>query len=166
MLPVILRVIQCISDFQKPCAPRKAGLTVKDTSRSLCYDCYPVLCGHCLPSCQAEDQAPVLLVPDSSHYLQFSSYFLFILVNMGSYGRENFKKVHLQFSRWCNATAVLCPVCMPSKILLDFFFFLFLFSIILGRFILAENISFFVYFLKVGRYGGIHNSFPYHGPQL
>ncbi len=32
---------------------------VKDTSRSLCY---PVLCGHCLPSCQAERQAPGLLV--------------------------------------------------------------------------------------------------------
>ena len=59
MLQVILGVIQCISYFQRPCAPKMAGLRVKDTSRSLCY---PVLCGHCLLSCQAEGQAPGLLV--------------------------------------------------------------------------------------------------------
>ena len=59
MLQVILGAIRCISDFQKPCVSKTAGLRVKDTSRSLCY---PVLCGHCLPSCQAERQAPGLLV--------------------------------------------------------------------------------------------------------
>ncbi len=59
MLRVILGVIGCIFDFQKPCALKRAGLRVKDTSRTLCY---PVLCGHCLPSCQAERQAPGLLV--------------------------------------------------------------------------------------------------------
>ncbi len=52
-------IIQCVSDFQKPCALKTAGFGVKDTSRSLCY---PVLCSHCLPSCQAEHQAPGLLV--------------------------------------------------------------------------------------------------------
>ena len=36
MLQVILGVIQCISDFQKHCVSKKAGLRVKDTSRSLC----------------------------------------------------------------------------------------------------------------------------------
>ncbi len=59
MFQVILGVIQFITDFQKPCASKTAGLRVKDTSRSLCY---PLLCGHCLPSCQAEHQAPGLLV--------------------------------------------------------------------------------------------------------
>ncbi len=59
MLQVILGVIRCISDFQKHCVSKTSGLRVKDTSRSLCY---PVLCGHCLPSCQAERQAPRLLV--------------------------------------------------------------------------------------------------------
>ncbi len=59
MLQVILGVIRCISHFQKPCASKTAGLRVKDTSRSLCY---PVLCGHCLPSRQAECQAPGLLI--------------------------------------------------------------------------------------------------------
>ncbi len=58
MLQVILGFIRCISDFQKPCASKTAGLRVKDTSRSLCY---LVLCGHCLPSCQAERQAPGFL---------------------------------------------------------------------------------------------------------
>ncbi len=51
--------IRCISDFQKTCASKTAGLRVKDKSRSLCYS---VLCGHCLPSCPAERQAPGLLV--------------------------------------------------------------------------------------------------------
>ena len=59
MLQVMPGVIRCISDFKKPCASKTAGLRVKDTSRSLCC---PVLCGHCLPSCQAERQAPGLLV--------------------------------------------------------------------------------------------------------
>ncbi len=59
MLQVILGVMRCISDFQKPCASKTSGFRVKDTSRSLCY---PVLCGHCLPSCLAERQAPGLLV--------------------------------------------------------------------------------------------------------
>ena len=59
MLQVILGVIRCISDFQKPCVSKTAGLGVKDTSRS---PCYPDLCGHCLPSCQAERQAPGVLV--------------------------------------------------------------------------------------------------------
>ncbi len=62
MLQVILEVIRCISDFQKPWASKTAGLRVKDTSRSLCY---PVLYGHCLPSCQAEHQAPGLLAVTS-----------------------------------------------------------------------------------------------------
>ena len=56
MLQVILGDIQV---FQKPCASKMAGLRVKDTSRSLCY---PILCAHCLPSCQAVRQAPGLLV--------------------------------------------------------------------------------------------------------
>ncbi len=43
LLQVILGVIWCVPDFQKPCASKRAGLRVKDTSRSLCY---PVLCGH------------------------------------------------------------------------------------------------------------------------
>ena len=59
MLQVILGVIRCISDFQKPCVSKTVGFRVKDTSRSLCY---LVLCGHCLPSCQAERQAPGILV--------------------------------------------------------------------------------------------------------
>ncbi len=59
MLQVILGVIRCFSRFQKPCASETAGLRVKDTSRSLCY---PLLCGHRLPFCQAERQAPGLLV--------------------------------------------------------------------------------------------------------
>ncbi len=59
MLHVILGVIRFISDFQKPCASKTAGLRVKDTSRSLCY---PVLWGHCFPSCQVEHQALGLLV--------------------------------------------------------------------------------------------------------
>ncbi len=45
--------------FQKPCASKTEGLIVQDASRSLCY---PLLCGHCLPSCQAERQAPGLHV--------------------------------------------------------------------------------------------------------
>ena len=50
-----------VFDFQKPCASKRAGPRVKDTSRCLCYS---VLCGHCLPSCQAEHQAPgVLVIP-------------------------------------------------------------------------------------------------------
>ncbi len=57
-LPVMLGVIRC-TDFQKPCASKTAGLIITDTSRSLCYQ---VLCGHCLPSCQAERQAPGLHV--------------------------------------------------------------------------------------------------------
>ncbi len=52
-------VIRFITDFQKPCASKTARLRVQYKSRSLCY---PVLCGHCLPSCQAEHQAPGLLV--------------------------------------------------------------------------------------------------------
>ncbi len=48
-------VIRCISDFQQPCISKTEGLRVKDTSKSLCY---PVLCGHCLPSCQGERQSP------------------------------------------------------------------------------------------------------------
>ncbi len=52
-------LIRCMADFQKPCVLKTAGLRVKDTSRFLCY---PVLCGHCLPSCQAGHQAHGLLV--------------------------------------------------------------------------------------------------------
>ncbi len=59
MFQVILGVIRCISDFQNPCVLKTAGFRVNDTSRSLCY---PVLYGHCLPSCQAEGQAPGVLV--------------------------------------------------------------------------------------------------------
>ncbi len=53
MLQVILGVIRCSSEFEQP------GARVKHTPKSLCY---PVLCGHCLLSCQAERQAPGLLV--------------------------------------------------------------------------------------------------------
>ena len=59
MLQVILGVIWCISNFQQPCVLTTAGLRAKHTPNSLCY---PVLCSHCLPSCQAERQAPGLLV--------------------------------------------------------------------------------------------------------
>ena len=59
MLQVILGVIRCISDFKQPCVSKTAGLRAKHTPNSLCY---PVLCGHCLSSCQAERQAPGLLV--------------------------------------------------------------------------------------------------------
>ncbi len=45
-------------DFQQPCVPKKAILRAKHAPKSLCYQ---VLCGHCLPSCQAERQAPGLL---------------------------------------------------------------------------------------------------------
>ncbi len=66
MLQLILGAIRCISDYQKPCVSITAGgIRVKDTSISLCY---PVFCGHCVPSCQAESQAPGLLV---SHYFFF-----------------------------------------------------------------------------------------------
>ncbi len=58
MLQVILGVIQCISNFHKLCASKTTGPRVKDMSISLSY---PVLCDHCLPSCQAERQAPGLL---------------------------------------------------------------------------------------------------------
>ncbi len=71
MLQVILGFIWCISDFQKPCASKKAGLRVKDTSRSLCY---PVLCSQCLPSCQAERPDPGLLVSVIFLLLQTSVY--------------------------------------------------------------------------------------------
>ena len=40
MLQVILGVIRCISDFQKHCVSKAAGLRVKDTSRPLCYPVY------------------------------------------------------------------------------------------------------------------------------
>ncbi len=46
MLQVILGVIRCISDFQKPCILKTAGLGVKDTSRSLCYPVYVVIVFH------------------------------------------------------------------------------------------------------------------------
>ncbi len=68
MLQLSLGVMTCISVFQKPCVSKTAGLSVKDTSRSLCY---PVLCGHCLPSCQAERQAPGLIA--SSAWLRQQS---------------------------------------------------------------------------------------------
>ncbi len=84
MLQVILGVI---SDFQKPCVSKTASLRVKDTSRSLCY---PVLCGHCLPSCQAECQAPGLLVCSTT--MVFHDFFR---VNMGPYGSQNFKTLLL-----------------------------------------------------------------------
>ena len=44
--------IWCTSNFQQPCILKMAGLRGKHTSKSVCY---PV-CGHCLPSWQAEDQ--------------------------------------------------------------------------------------------------------------
>ncbi len=59
MLQVILGVIRCISDFLQLCVSKTAGLRAKHTHKSLCY---PAVCGHCLPSCQAERQAPGLLV--------------------------------------------------------------------------------------------------------
>ncbi len=59
MLREIMGVIRCISDFRKPCDSKTAGRRVKDTSRSLCY---LVVCGHCLPSCQAEHQAHGLVI--------------------------------------------------------------------------------------------------------
>ncbi len=37
MLQIILGVIRCIFDFQKPCALKTTGIRVKDTSRSLSY---------------------------------------------------------------------------------------------------------------------------------
>ena len=43
---------------------------MKDTSGSACY---PVLCGHCLPSCQTERQAPGLLVFASKRYISLKS---------------------------------------------------------------------------------------------
>ncbi len=67
MLQVILGVIRCISDFRKHCVSKTASL------RSLCY---PVSCGHCLPSCQAERQDPGL--------------FVFVFVNMGPYESQNY----------------------------------------------------------------------------
>ena len=48
-------VIRSISDFQLPCISETAGLRAKHKPKSLCY---PVLCGNCLPSCQAERQSP------------------------------------------------------------------------------------------------------------
>ena len=73
-------VIRCISDLQKPCVSKRAGLRlrVKDTSRSLCY---PVLCGHCLPSCQAERQAPGRLVELQAQGERYTTYVLLVLTN-------------------------------------------------------------------------------------
>ncbi len=83
MLQVILGAIRCISDFQiLPCASKTAGLRMEDTSRSLCY---PVLCGHCLPFCQAERQASGLLVLFGI-FIFFI--FFFVFVYMGSYRRN------------------------------------------------------------------------------
>ena len=85
MLQVILGVIRCSSDFQKPCASKTAGLRVKDTSRSLCY---PVLCGHCLPSCQAERQAPglhVVFMSISIPCLISGGFFLYFYRNQNLY---------------------------------------------------------------------------------
>ena len=58
-------MIRCISYFQKPCVSKMPGFRVKDTFR---YLCYPVLCGHCLLSCQAHHQAPGLLVVNMGPY--------------------------------------------------------------------------------------------------
>ncbi len=81
MLQVILGVIWCISDFQKHCVSKTAGLRVQDISRSLCY---PVLYGHCLPSCQAEHQAPGLLValPIAEHSLHYFEIFQILYENL------------------------------------------------------------------------------------
>ncbi len=76
MLQVILGVIRCISDFQQPCVAKTAGLRAKHTPISLCY---PVLCGHCLPSSQAERQAPGLLV------LRCQPNFMIDMLVMGEY---------------------------------------------------------------------------------
>ena len=46
MLQVILGVIRCISDFQKLCVSKTAGLRVKDTSRSLRFPVYVVIVFH------------------------------------------------------------------------------------------------------------------------
>ncbi len=48
-------VIRCISDSQQPCISKTVSLRAKHTHKSLCY---PVLCGYCLTSCQAERQSP------------------------------------------------------------------------------------------------------------
>ncbi len=88
MLQVILGVIRCIPDFQKPCASTTACLRVKYTSRSRCY---PVLCGHCLTSCQAERKLLgfLLLLFKISHFLFFFFMIFFsFFVNMGPYGKK------------------------------------------------------------------------------
>ncbi len=46
MLQIILGVIRCISDFEKPCVSKTADLRVKDTSRSLCYPVYVAIVFH------------------------------------------------------------------------------------------------------------------------
>ncbi len=66
MLQVILGSFGVFPIFKKPCTTQKAGLRVNNTSRSLCYK---LLCGHCLPSCQAERQAPGLLVTHYDKYI-------------------------------------------------------------------------------------------------
>ncbi len=46
MLQVILGVIPCISDFQKPCISKTAGLRVKDTSTLYVVQFYVVIVFH------------------------------------------------------------------------------------------------------------------------
>ena len=72
---------------------KRQVLRVKDTSRSLCY---PVLCGDCLPSCQAERQAPGLL--DEILKIEMLMIIVFVFVNMGPNATENFKTLLIQIT--------------------------------------------------------------------
>ncbi len=91
-IQVILGVIRCISDFQKHCASKTASPRVKDTSRSLCY---PVLCGRCLPSCQAERQAPGLPVEFRKKKNQFLYNVLMVVLI-----KSSFSELGHSIERW------------------------------------------------------------------
>ncbi len=49
-------VFRCISDFRQPCILKTTGRSAKRRPKPLCY---PFLCAHCLPCCQADRKNPL-----------------------------------------------------------------------------------------------------------
>ncbi len=81
--------------FQQPSISKTLGLRAKHTPKSLC-DCYSVLCGHSLPSCQAGLQIPrascYLLRKDP--FFNFSRFFF--LLTWGPIGAKIWKRYSFQ----------------------------------------------------------------------